>query len=269
MAYRRTQAVQERLDATRARIVAAAHALIAEKGYAGCSVALVADAAGVATGSVYRHFPDKGALFAEVFRTATQREVDAVVGGRREARVDRGAGRARRRDLRAPRAQVAAARLRADRRAGRPPGRGRAPRLPPRLPRHLRPGDRRRGRLGRAAGPGPRGVGGRRRRRHGRGPRRTPSCRSGLAPHRPRALRLRRPIPRSQQCQLMRNPTHSHQPGPAARRPRHRPGRRTARGRRARGRGVGARRDPRARPAGRHRRRPRTGAGSPRSTRRC
>ncbi len=78
MAYRRTQAVQDRLDATRARIVAAAHALIAERGYAGCSVALVADAAGVATGSVYRHFPDKGALFAEVFRTATQREVDAV-----------------------------------------------------------------------------------------------------------------------------------------------------------------------------------------------
>jgi AcrR family transcriptional regulator len=78
MAYRRTQAVQERLDATRARIVAAAHALVAERGYAGCSVALVADAAGVATGSVYRHFPDKGALFAEVFRSATQREVDAV-----------------------------------------------------------------------------------------------------------------------------------------------------------------------------------------------
>jgi AcrR family transcriptional regulator len=78
MAYRRTEAVQERLDATRARIVAAAHTLIAERGYAGCSVALVADAAGVATGSVYRHFPDKGALFAEVFRTATRREVDAV-----------------------------------------------------------------------------------------------------------------------------------------------------------------------------------------------
>jgi AcrR family transcriptional regulator len=78
MAYRRTEGVQERLDATRARIVEAAHALIAENGYAGCSVALVADAAGVATGSVYRHFPNKGALFAEVFRTATQREVDAV-----------------------------------------------------------------------------------------------------------------------------------------------------------------------------------------------
>jgi AcrR family transcriptional regulator len=78
MAYRRTDQVQDRLDATRARIVDAATRLVAEKGYAGCSVALVADAAGVATGSVYKHFPNKGALFAEVFRTATQREVDAV-----------------------------------------------------------------------------------------------------------------------------------------------------------------------------------------------
>lgn len=78
MAYRRTESVQERLDATRARIVEAALALIAAKGYAGCSVAQVADAAGVATGSVYKHFPNKGALFAEVFRTHTQHEVDAV-----------------------------------------------------------------------------------------------------------------------------------------------------------------------------------------------
>ena len=78
MAYRRTTAVQERLDATRDRIVHAAHDLVAERGFAGCSVAAVAAAAQVATGSVYRHFPDKGALLAEVFRTATQREVDAV-----------------------------------------------------------------------------------------------------------------------------------------------------------------------------------------------
>jgi AcrR family transcriptional regulator len=32
----------------------------------------------VATGSVYRHFPSKADLFAEVFRRASQREVDAV-----------------------------------------------------------------------------------------------------------------------------------------------------------------------------------------------
>ena len=78
MAYRRTQEIQDRLDATRARIVETATALIAEQGFAGCSVAQVADAAGIATGSVYKHFPNKGALFAEVFRTHTQREVDAV-----------------------------------------------------------------------------------------------------------------------------------------------------------------------------------------------
>ncbi len=80
MAYRRTPATQDRLDAVRAGIVDAAHDLVAVEGYAGCSVAAVAEAAGVATGTVYRHFPSKGALFAEVFRSATQREVDAVAG---------------------------------------------------------------------------------------------------------------------------------------------------------------------------------------------
>ncbi|MEJ7795077.1 MAG: TetR/AcrR family transcriptional regulator [Nocardioides sp.] len=108
MPYRRTAGVQERLDATRAGIVDAALGLVAEKGYAGCSVALVANAAGVATGSVYRHFPDKGALFAEVFRVATQREVDAVTAaaagpGTIGQRMSAGAETFARRALRAPR----------------------------------------------------------------------------------------------------------------------------------------------------------------------
>lgn len=111
MPYRRTVAVQERLDATRARLVSAAHGLVAERGYAGCSIALVAEAAGVATGSVYRHFPDKGALFAEVFRAATRREVDAVAaaGAARgaadpiEARIARAVETFAGRALRAPR----------------------------------------------------------------------------------------------------------------------------------------------------------------------
>jgi AcrR family transcriptional regulator len=38
----------------------------------------VAERAGVATGTVYRHFPSKGDLFAEVFRRASQREVDVL-----------------------------------------------------------------------------------------------------------------------------------------------------------------------------------------------
>jgi AcrR family transcriptional regulator len=89
VAYRRTPAVQARLDTTRERILDAALALVAEHGYAGCSVAAVAARAQVATGSVYRHFPAKGDLFAEVFRKVTQREVEAVArvaGSNRPAR---------------------------------------------------------------------------------------------------------------------------------------------------------------------------------------
>jgi AcrR family transcriptional regulator len=58
--------------------VRAAHALIARGGYREAQVAAVAARAGVATGSVYRHFPSKADLFAEVFRRASQREVDAT-----------------------------------------------------------------------------------------------------------------------------------------------------------------------------------------------
>lgn len=76
--YRRTTAVQERLDATRARLLGAAEQQVRAHGWGGCTVAAVAAAAGVATGTVYRHLPDKGALLAEVFRLASQREVDAV-----------------------------------------------------------------------------------------------------------------------------------------------------------------------------------------------
>jgi AcrR family transcriptional regulator len=54
-------------------------------------VSAVARRAGVATGSVYRHFPAKTGLVAEVFRTASQREVDAVA---RAAALERTAAEA-------------------------------------------------------------------------------------------------------------------------------------------------------------------------------
>ncbi|MGH3948767.1 MAG: TetR/AcrR family transcriptional regulator [Pseudonocardiaceae bacterium] len=78
MAYRRTPRVQARLDAQRDAILDAATSLLAEEGYAGCSVAAVATKAGVATGSVYRHFPGKAELVAELFRLVVTREVGAV-----------------------------------------------------------------------------------------------------------------------------------------------------------------------------------------------
>ncbi|MEV6447990.1 TetR/AcrR family transcriptional regulator [Amycolatopsis sp. NPDC051716] len=85
MPYRRTPKVQERLDAQRETIVAAATRQLAEHGYGGCSVAAVADRAGVAVGSVYRHFPTKADLVVHVFRQVVTREVEAVRAASAEA----------------------------------------------------------------------------------------------------------------------------------------------------------------------------------------
>jgi AcrR family transcriptional regulator len=83
--YRATELTEARRAAARERIVDAAHALIAHGGYREAQVAAVAARAGVATGTVYRHFPSKAELFAEVFRRASQREVDATRAAARDA----------------------------------------------------------------------------------------------------------------------------------------------------------------------------------------
>ena len=85
MPYRRTPKVQERLDAQRETIIAAATRQLAEHGYGGCSVAAVAERAGVAVGSVYRHFPTKADLVVHVFRQVVTREVEAVRAASAEA----------------------------------------------------------------------------------------------------------------------------------------------------------------------------------------
>jgi AcrR family transcriptional regulator len=54
----------------------------------------------VATGSVYRHFPSKADLFAEVFRRASQREVDAVAAALADGGVAAGVETFARRALR-------------------------------------------------------------------------------------------------------------------------------------------------------------------------
>jgi AcrR family transcriptional regulator len=78
MPYRPTERTEARRHQTRERIVDAAHELIAVGGYREAQVAAVAERAGAATGTFYRHFPSKSELFAEVFRRASQREVDAT-----------------------------------------------------------------------------------------------------------------------------------------------------------------------------------------------
>ena len=78
MAYRRTPAIQARIDGQHADVLAAAAALLAEAGYSGFTMAAVAERAGVAAGTVYKHFSGKVDLVAEVFRSIVTHEVDVV-----------------------------------------------------------------------------------------------------------------------------------------------------------------------------------------------
>lgn len=78
MAYRQTPAVEARLLDNRSRILGAARALVSDGGWAEAQVANVAAAAGIATGTVYRYFPSKADLFAEVLAMVSQREVDVL-----------------------------------------------------------------------------------------------------------------------------------------------------------------------------------------------
>src|SRR3954469_16047496 len=78
MPYRATERTEARRAQARERIVRAAHELVARGGFGAASIAAVASSAGVATGTVYRHFSSKGELFAKVSRRAAQHEVDAV-----------------------------------------------------------------------------------------------------------------------------------------------------------------------------------------------
>jgi AcrR family transcriptional regulator len=78
MAYRPTESTEARKAATRERIAAAALEQVASGGYASAGVQAVATRAGVAVGTVYRHFPSKADLSAEVFRRAAEPELAVV-----------------------------------------------------------------------------------------------------------------------------------------------------------------------------------------------
>lgn len=78
MAYRQTAAVEARLQDNRTRILQAARALVSEGGWQEAQISNVAATAGIATGTVYRYFPSKAELFAEVLSRVSQREVDVL-----------------------------------------------------------------------------------------------------------------------------------------------------------------------------------------------
>ncbi|MGH1344833.1 MAG: TetR/AcrR family transcriptional regulator [Nannocystales bacterium] len=78
MVYRATPKTQARQRAQRDLLLQAARGLVAEGGFANASIQAVASRAGIATGSVYRHFPSKAELFVEVFTRASSHEVQMM-----------------------------------------------------------------------------------------------------------------------------------------------------------------------------------------------
>lgn len=78
MVYRATPKTRARKEAQRLQLLDAARAVVAEGGFAATSIQAVAAQAGIATGSVYRHFPSKADLFVEVFVEAASREVQTM-----------------------------------------------------------------------------------------------------------------------------------------------------------------------------------------------
>ena len=83
-------AAQARRVAARDSILRAARELIAEDGFTGAQMSMIALRAGVGVGSIYKHFPSRAELFAEIYRGVAAQEFahvqDAV------ARTDGGAG---------------------------------------------------------------------------------------------------------------------------------------------------------------------------------
>lgn len=63
---------------TRERLLTAAQELIEEGGYGAASVMAIAARAGLAAGTLYRHFVSKEDLFVEVFRSVCGREEHAM-----------------------------------------------------------------------------------------------------------------------------------------------------------------------------------------------
>ncbi|GAA6136139.1 TetR/AcrR family transcriptional regulator [Oceaniserpentilla sp. 4NH20-0058] len=78
MAYRATEHTKAKKAGTRNRILKESRLLVAEGGFQTVAVAEVAKRSDIATGTIYRHFPSKGELVAEVFRHATEHELEAV-----------------------------------------------------------------------------------------------------------------------------------------------------------------------------------------------
>jgi AcrR family transcriptional regulator len=78
MPYRRTENVVRRLAEREETILAAASAAAAEGGMSAVQIAPVAERAGIAAGTVYRYFPSKTDLVADLVAVVAGRELSAM-----------------------------------------------------------------------------------------------------------------------------------------------------------------------------------------------
>ncbi len=78
MPYRRTERMVRRLAEREQAILDAARALAIEHGMAAVQIAAVAERAQIAAGTVYRYFPSKADLIAELIAAVSARELEAM-----------------------------------------------------------------------------------------------------------------------------------------------------------------------------------------------
>lgn len=78
MAYRPTEKTEARRAAQHDHLLKTALAVVAKEGFQGLTISAVAQEADVATGTLYKYFDSKAALCTEVFKLATEKEVNKV-----------------------------------------------------------------------------------------------------------------------------------------------------------------------------------------------
>ncbi len=78
MAYRRTENVVRRLAEREQTILDAARSIAGEEGMGAVQIAAVAQRADIAAGTVYRYFPSKNDLVADVIAATAERELAAI-----------------------------------------------------------------------------------------------------------------------------------------------------------------------------------------------
>lgn len=85
---------KDKKDETRLRLVSAGAKVFAAHGVQGARIADIAREAGVAMGTLYTHFPDKDALFAEVMRAGKEIVLSGLAAAREASPTRAGRDRA-------------------------------------------------------------------------------------------------------------------------------------------------------------------------------